>query len=271
MKDQQDYRSAAVQEMFFDEKIKTASPAPIVDDQWLDRKLSFSRNSLFFFNSSLVFFSTYPILPFCRRKRSLDCLAGQYNRICPSLSFHEVKKVKKRVKMNKLKPTTERVFMSLVGPGGSGKGTFLHKLVTTFSTAVPFHTVFFINATNPRTTTWIMLWSKIMNLYKASLLNKCCSLPRHIKKGVCYFLTIFWRIVEITRFCKGNYRCMLFILNTTFCTSSIGRDVELQLTHIVLFQSPRDINQLTHLDHKWKEKNLCHCGTKMPRLNHLVI
>ena len=44
--------------------------------------------------------------------------------------------------MNKLLPTTERVFMSLVGPGGSGKGTFLHKLVTT-STAVPFHTFFY--------------------------------------------------------------------------------------------------------------------------------
>ena len=40
---------------------------------------------------------------------------------------------------------------------------------------------------------------------------------------------------------------VLYIKHNLFHKSPIGRDVELQLTHIVLFQSPRDINQIERL------------------------
>ena len=40
---------------------------------------------------------------------------------------------------------------------------------------------------------------------------------------------------------------VLYIKHILFHKSPIGRDVELQLTHIVLFQSPRDINQIERL------------------------
>ena len=40
---------------------------------------------------------------------------------------------------------------------------------------------------------------------------------------------------------------VLYIEHNLFHKSPIGRDVELQLTHIVLFQSPRDINQIERL------------------------
>ena len=44
-----------------------------------------SSRSVYFSN-----YSTYPILRFCRRKTSLDCVVGHYNVIYPTSPLHEL-------------------------------------------------------------------------------------------------------------------------------------------------------------------------------------
>ena len=55
---------------------------------------------------------------------------------------------------------------------------------------------------------------------------------------------------DFTRIATAGRHLGLHVLynkHNLFHKSPIGRDVELQLTHIVLFQSPRDINQIERL------------------------
>ena len=53
---------------------------------------------------------------------------------------------------------------------------------------------------------------------------------------------------------------VLYIRHNLFHKSPVGRDVEVQLTHIVLFQSPRDINQIErHGQQLGKQKFLPLC------------
>ena len=43
----------------------------------------------------------------------------------------------------------------------------------------------------------------------------------------------------------------IYFKHELFHQSKLGRDVELQNTHIVLFKSPRDVMQVTTLAHSW--------------------
>ena len=51
----------------------------------------------------------------------------------------------------------------------------------------------------------------------------------------------------------GRHRGLstIYIKHSLFHQSKLGRDVELQSTHIVLFKSPRDVMQVTTLAHSW--------------------
>ena len=51
----------------------------------------------------------------------------------------------------------------------------------------------------------------------------------------------------------GRHRGLstIYIKHNLFHQSKLGRDVELQNTHIVLFKSPRDVMQVLPLAHSW--------------------
>ena len=62
---------------------------------------------------------------------------------------------------------------------------------------------------------------------------------------------------------------VLYIKHNLFHKSPIGRDVELQLTHIVLFQSPVTLIKLNDLGNSWASQNFYLYAIRMPHPNLL--
>ena len=63
----------------------------------------------------------------------------------------------------------------------------------------------------------------------------------------------------------------IYIKHNLFRQSKLGRDVELQITHIVFIKSPRDVHQVATLSVQWELDQLSLTGIGMQRLYLLFI
>lgn len=170
--------------------------------------------------------------------------------------------------MNKVIPTDEHVFMSLVGPSGSGKTTLLYKLLT-------------LPVFQPRYQSIVFFYQHFQHAYE--------KIRRDVVADIEFVQGIDFDLIHNSFSSDGKRRLLIFddfseellksrdftriatagrhlglhvlyIKHNLFHKSPIGRDVELQLTHIVLFQSPRDINQIEHLGQQLgKQKFVSQC------------
>lgn len=157
--------------------------------------------------------------------------------------------------MNKLIATDERIFMSLVGPSGCGKSQLILDMLN-------------MDVFQPKFNSIIFFYQFPQEKYFQSLI-KCCT-TKHIKlelvqgadfevvddlpnDGTNYLLVFDDSCEEISRsksFEKiataGRHKKLnvIYIKHNLFHKSPLGRDIELQNTHIVLFKSPRDVNQV---------------------------
>ena len=155
--------------------------------------------------------------------------------------------------MNKINSTKERVFISLVGPSGSGKSQLIRDWLV-FGTFQPE-------------------FDKIYNFYQhyQSLYGLMSKNIKHIEfvqgvdfeliqnlpnNGTKYLLIFDDSCEEISsskEFVKiataGRHKGLstVYIKHNLFHQSRLGRDIELQNTHIVLFKSPRDVLQINTL------------------------
>lgn len=155
--------------------------------------------------------------------------------------------------MNKIISTKERVFISLVGPSGCGKSRLIVDWLTNGTFKPAFDKIlYFYQYHQPL---YEEMQIKIRNIefiqgVDFELIN---NLPNN---GTNYLLIFDDSCEEISKsrdFVKiataGRHRGFntIYIKHNLFHKSPIGRDVELQNTHIALFKSPRDVMQIMRL------------------------
>ena len=149
--------------------------------------------------------------------------------------------------MNKLFSTENRVFISMVGPSETGKQKLIYIWLKIGTFQPKFEKIcFFINVPNLFT----MLCQK-----KLRISSLCREFIDSTKNNGTKYLLIFDDSCEETCNSKtsidiataGWHRGLstIYLKHNFFHQSKLGRDVELQNTHIVLFKSPQDVMQVT--------------------------
>ena len=155
--------------------------------------------------------------------------------------------------MNKLISTKNRVFISLVGPSETGKSQFIYNWPKIGTFQPKFDKVYvFYQHSQPL---YDVMQKGIENLEFVQGVNFefIDSLKNN---GTKYFL-IFddsWEeicnskdFVDVATAGRHRGLSTIYIKHNLFHQSKLGRDVELQNTHIVPFKSPRDVMQVTTL------------------------
>ena len=151
--------------------------------------------------------------------------------------------------MNKLISTKNRVFISLVGLSESGKSQLVYNWLKIGTFQPKFHkNYFFFNI--PKLFT--MLCKRIANLeffrgvnfeFFDSLKNngtKYLLISDDSCEGICNSKAF----VDIATAGRHRGLSTIYIKHYLVHESKLGRDVELQNTHVVLFKSPRDVMQV---------------------------
>ena len=140
--------------------------------------------------------------------------------------------------------------MSLVGPSGSGKSYLIYQLLKNGSFYPAFDKIFyFYQHYQPL---YDQMTAEIRNLEFVACLDfeMINSLPND---GTNYLIIFDDSCEEITKskdFEKiataGRHKKIncIYVKHNLFHKSPLGRDAELQNTHIVLFKSPRDVQQI---------------------------
>ena len=155
--------------------------------------------------------------------------------------------------MNKLISTKNRVFISLVGPGESGKSQLICQGLKNDAFQPKFDKILFFYQHFPPL--YDVMLKEIENIEFVQGVNfDFFDSPEN--NGTKYLLIFDDSCQEICNsreFEKiavaGRHRGLstIYIKHNLFHKSKLGRDIELQNTHIVLFKSPRDVLQLGRL------------------------
>lgn len=153
--------------------------------------------------------------------------------------------------MNKIISTDDRVFMSLVGPSGCGKSELIMQMLTNGTFQPSYDKILYFYQE------YQLLYSdmvdKIPNIefIKGIDFELISGLENN---GTNYLLIFDDSCPEISKSrqfekiaTSGRHRKLnvIYIKHNLFHKSSLGRDIELQNTHIVLFKSPRDVHQIS--------------------------
>ena len=155
--------------------------------------------------------------------------------------------------MNKLISTEDRVFMSLVGPSASGKSHLIFQMLKAGTFVPKFDKIFYFYQFFQNL--YIRMQRDIENIeFIGSLdFDFIDNLPND---GTKYLLIFDDSCDEISRSKKfeklataGRHRNLncIYVKHNLFHKASTGRDTELQNTHIILFKSPRDVQQINVL------------------------
>ena len=155
--------------------------------------------------------------------------------------------------MSKVISTKSRVFNSLVGPSETGKSHLLYNWLKIGSLQPKFDKIyFFYQHSQPL---YDVMQKEIENLVFVRGVN--FEIIDSLKNNGTKYLLIFGDSCEeicnskafVDIATAGRHRGLstIYIKHNLFHQSKLGRDVELQNTHIVLFKSPRDVMQVTTL------------------------
>ena len=155
--------------------------------------------------------------------------------------------------MNKLISTKSRDFISLVGPSKTGKSQLIYNWLKIGTFQTKFYKIyFFYQHSQPL---YDVMQKEIQKLEFVRAVN--FEIIASLKNDGTNYLLIFDDSCEEICISKafvdiataGRHRGLstIYIKHNLFHQSKLGRDVELQNTHIVLFKSPRDVMQVTTL------------------------
>ena len=152
--------------------------------------------------------------------------------------------------MNKIISTKERILMYLVGPSGSGKTIFINDMLQmkTFQTSFDRNLYFYKHF---QTIYYTMMQSIAdIEFIQGVDFELIENLPA---VGTKYLITFDDSLDILSKLEKfnaittaGRHRNLnfVYIKHNLFHKNKTGRDAELQTTHIVLFKSPRDVQQI---------------------------
>ena len=155
--------------------------------------------------------------------------------------------------MNKLLFTKNRVFISLVGPSETGKSQLIYDWLKIGTFQPKFDKIyFFYQHSQPL---YDVMQKEFENLEFVQRVNFefIDSLKNNGTKNLLIFDDSCENVCNSKDFVDiataGRHRCLstIYIEHSFFHQSKLGRDVELQKTHIVLFKSPLDVMQVTTL------------------------
>ena len=141
--------------------------------------------------------------------------------------------------MNKIISTKERVFISLVGPSGSGKSQLIHDWLV-FGTFQPeFDKIYYFSL-------YGLMSKNIKNIefVQGVDFELIQNLPNNGTKylvifdGSCEEISSSKEFVKIATAGRHKGLSTVYIKHNLFHQSRLGRDIELQNTHIVLSNHP---------------------------------
>ena len=152
--------------------------------------------------------------------------------------------------MKKLISTKNRFFISLVGSSDSGKTYLIHEWLKVGTFQPKFDKTYFLHQ-HPQPL-YDVMQREIDNLefvqgVHFEIIN---SLKNNCTKYLLFFDDSCVEICNSNEFLDiataGRHRgfSTIYIKHNLFHQIKLGRDVELQNTHIVLFKSPRDVHQV---------------------------
>ena len=154
--------------------------------------------------------------------------------------------------MNKVISTKYRVFISLLGPSETGKMQLIYKGLKIGTFQPKFERTFFYQHSQPL---YGVMQKEIENLEFVRGVN--FEIIDSMKNNDTKYLLIFDNSCEeicnskafVDTATAGRHRGLstIYIKHNFFHQNKLGRDVELQNTHIVLFESSRDVMQVTSL------------------------
>ena len=155
--------------------------------------------------------------------------------------------------MNKIISTEERIFISLVGPSGSGKSRLIFDWLRVGTFQPKFDKIYY----------FYQYYQSLYGLLRKEIENIefiqgvdfefIENLPNNGTKYLLIFDDSCEEISSSKQFVKiataGRHKGLstIYIKHNLFHQSRLGRDIELQNTHIVLFKSPRDVLQINTL------------------------
>lgn len=155
--------------------------------------------------------------------------------------------------MNKIIPTSDHVFMSMVGPSGSGKSQLIYDMLLKGTFQPKFNKIlYFYQHFQP-------LYEEMLTTISNIEFIQCLDfemidqLPNDGTKYLLIFDDSCSELFKSPGFEKiatsGRHKNLnvIYIKHNLFHKGKIGRDTELQNTHIVLFKSPRDTQQISRL------------------------
>ncbi len=150
--------------------------------------------------------------------------------------------------MNRLIFTEDRLFMAIVGPSGSGKTQLIYRMLTGNTFYPSFNKIYFFYQE------YQQLYTKMQAELDIEFVP-CVDFEMVEKLTDC--LLIFddscEEIYEDKRFAKlatsSRHKNVhvIYVKHNLFHQSKHSKTIDLNITHIVLFKSPRDVNQITYL------------------------
>ena len=155
--------------------------------------------------------------------------------------------------MNKLLSTKNRVFISLVGPSETGKSQLIYNWLKIGTFQPKFDKIhFFYQHSQPL---YDVMPKEIGNLEFVQGVNFefFDSLINNGTKNLLIFddsgeeICNSKAFVDIATDVRHRGLITIYIKHNLFQQSKLGRDVQLQNPHILLFKSPRDVMQVTTL------------------------
>ena len=154
--------------------------------------------------------------------------------------------------MNKIIDTKDRMFMCLVGPSGCGKTQLIYEMLQRNIFKPSFEKILYFYQHDQNLFTEFEKTQQIefINGVDFELIK---SLPNNNTKYLLIFDDSCDEICRSKDFQQiataGRHRGLnvIYIKHNLFHKSPLGRDIELQLTHIILFKNPRDVQQVKKL------------------------
>ena len=157
--------------------------------------------------------------------------------------------------MNKIIFTNDRLFMALVGPGGSGKTRLIYSMLASPTTFYPpiEKTFYFYKEYQPL----FQEMSERLNIEFIPCLD--FDMIKNLENCLLVFDDSCEEIYQEQAFVKlavaGRHRKLhcIFVKHNLFHQSKWSRTIDLNTTHVILFKSPRDLQQIDHFGRQLKQ------------------